>query len=773
MGEKVASLYVEIGANTDGLNKGLQETKSGLTSASSNFSNFLGVVAKGATAISAVGVTMSKAFELGDQGAQILQTQASFESLLKTVDGAPDTLQQMQAATQNTVSELDLMSSASAFLAGTTGTLGKTFADALPELSAVARAASVLNPAAGDASQAFERLALGIKKAEPELLDELGILLNLNQVFTEYGASVGKSAQDLTKAEKSQAMLNAVLSQGNTLVEQAAGVSVDAAVSIDRMQASVKNAADALLARFAPGIARAADGIYYFLTASEQLQSALSTSARDMAASSVTYTEYRNELKRAANDVGLFVDAAGDLYQVQVTGSRATAKLIQENYLLDQSEWALAKAAGAVGSAHDKLSGGMTMLGQGVEDSAKAWETYGERLTGIAASTGLVNDSMAQEAAMAAGVAAALEGTLSAATLAYNDSLTSLMGQHDELSAQLVDLQERGYSPTSEKVMELTEAINQNEQAQGQLLPQLQAVTSEFVFNQAAASMNSQTQLDLGRALGLVDEQSYALASAVQALTTTYDTNNDTVVSAAESSYQYGDSLLGIARAAQNLQAQGLPITLQAMEVELRKMGETRAADIVASLGQSADDGVQPMQDLSEAAEDVSGSSGDAADAVKDQNSAMNDTQSAASSAKSALDTLKPSVDNVYASLSAAAGAARDLAAGLRSIPKDTKIKVSTEGFSAAIAAINGLSSALNSIPTSITATVNVQTTSGTGGGGTGSGGGQSSIGAAQPEETEAKSGDTIFNVYNPLAAAILARQVGMEAEKRLNALMA
>jgi len=61
----------------------------------------------------------------------------------------------------------------------------------------------------------FNRIVQGTTKAEPELLDELGITLRLETAARKYGAQIGKNYQDLTTYEKSQAVLNETLRQAS------------------------------------------------------------------------------------------------------------------------------------------------------------------------------------------------------------------------------------------------------------------------------------------------------------------------------------------------------------------------------------------------------------------------------------------------------------------------------------------------------------------------------------------------------------------------------
>lgn len=65
-----------------------------------------------------------------------------------------------------------------------------------------------------DLTDSFNRLTRGAIKAEPELLDELGIIVRLQEASTDYGRAIGKTANELTTFEKSQAVVNAVLEQG-------------------------------------------------------------------------------------------------------------------------------------------------------------------------------------------------------------------------------------------------------------------------------------------------------------------------------------------------------------------------------------------------------------------------------------------------------------------------------------------------------------------------------------------------------------------------------
>jgi hypothetical protein len=84
--------------------------------------------------------------------------------------------------------------------------------DQLSRLGSVAKNASI---ALGrDLTDSFNRLVRGSTKGEPELLDELGIILRLETATERYGLAIGKTKDELSTFERSQAVTNEVLRQG-------------------------------------------------------------------------------------------------------------------------------------------------------------------------------------------------------------------------------------------------------------------------------------------------------------------------------------------------------------------------------------------------------------------------------------------------------------------------------------------------------------------------------------------------------------------------------
>jgi len=108
-----------------------------------------------------------------------------------------------------------------------------------------------------DVTDSFNRLVRGVTKAEPELLDELGVILRLNDANEKYAAKLGKSVSQLTQFEKSQAVANDVLEQTQEKYSNIIGSDTEVnqyaqlAKAFDDILISVKKVVDTIVGPFA------------------------------------------------------------------------------------------------------------------------------------------------------------------------------------------------------------------------------------------------------------------------------------------------------------------------------------------------------------------------------------------------------------------------------------------------------------------------------------------------------------------------------------------
>lgn len=83
------------------------------------------------------------------------------------------------------------------------------------ELAKVAQDSATL--ANMGSSEALEKLIMGIQTLQPEMLRTAGITVSAEQAYKEYAATIGKSAAELSQAEKKQALLNATIEAGTQI----------------------------------------------------------------------------------------------------------------------------------------------------------------------------------------------------------------------------------------------------------------------------------------------------------------------------------------------------------------------------------------------------------------------------------------------------------------------------------------------------------------------------------------------------------------------------
>ena len=82
------------------------------------------------------------------------------------------------------------------------------------QLERLASAAKNVSFALGrDLTDSYNRLIRGVTKAEPELLDELGIILRLDTALSKYSITVGKTVKELSAFERGQAVAAETLEQ--------------------------------------------------------------------------------------------------------------------------------------------------------------------------------------------------------------------------------------------------------------------------------------------------------------------------------------------------------------------------------------------------------------------------------------------------------------------------------------------------------------------------------------------------------------------------------
>lgn len=184
----------------------------------------------------AIAKVVTQVYNLAEAGAGLTRLQENFQTLA-TIGGESSTklLNSMREASMGAISDADLIATANkAMLLGVTANA--------EQMATLLQIATIRGRAMGiSTTQAFDDMARGIGRASPLILDNLGIIVDARKNYKEYGDMIGVAGNQLNKAQKSQALLTAVVRDGNKLLKESGGISEDTAISYERMEASWAN----------------------------------------------------------------------------------------------------------------------------------------------------------------------------------------------------------------------------------------------------------------------------------------------------------------------------------------------------------------------------------------------------------------------------------------------------------------------------------------------------------------------------------------------------
>jgi len=208
---------------TKGLDKGKKDAE-GLDNSFSSLAKTAKTVAIGFASVQA-GL---KAIEFAKLAAQTETVRRSFGNLAKEPDKM---LQAMKKATAGTISEMELMQKFNE-----AALLGLPL-ERFDEMLNVARGAAQATGQSMDFM--LNSIVTGLGRQSKLMLDNLGILVDVQTANESYAESIGKTASQLTDQEKKQAFVNETLRVGSENLDRLGGVTESSVDSFGRFNASL------------------------------------------------------------------------------------------------------------------------------------------------------------------------------------------------------------------------------------------------------------------------------------------------------------------------------------------------------------------------------------------------------------------------------------------------------------------------------------------------------------------------------------------------------
>lgn len=235
----------------------------------------------------------------------------SFDSLAASAGTSGDALlAALNEAAGGAVSNANIIKSANTALL----LLGSDVATQLPRLLEIAKASAAT--LGTDVGQVFDSLVTGISRNSIELIDNAGITIKSGEAYATYAASIGKSVDALSAAERQQAILNAVLTSGQTILDQTAGVGQTTSLTFQQFEAALANLTSAAGLLVATGLepiiaklAEAAGGAGEYIGSLLDLSDRIEGVSSVVAESGNSYQEYLNQVQSVNQEVAQFAQS--------------------------------------------------------------------------------------------------------------------------------------------------------------------------------------------------------------------------------------------------------------------------------------------------------------------------------------------------------------------------------------------------------------------------------------------------------------------------------
>lgn len=180
--------------------------------------------------------------ELGKRGSDVADLQSSFTALTGAIGESADVmLGKLRSAFGGTITDADLMQSANEALAkGAQLTAG--------HMDTLAKSARTMaDMVGGDAKASFDSMLSAIAKGNEKELRQLPInMANIEKSVKAHASALGVESKELTVSQRQHALRNAVLAEGNRILEQFGETTNDYTDNLAAIDVQVQNFTDSL-----------------------------------------------------------------------------------------------------------------------------------------------------------------------------------------------------------------------------------------------------------------------------------------------------------------------------------------------------------------------------------------------------------------------------------------------------------------------------------------------------------------------------------------------
>lgn len=482
-------LFVKLGVDSSGYEKGLHTAEGKAQSASSGISKAVTTMASvvGAAFAADKIISFGKAAidAASDLNETVSKSRVVFEDMSSSVERMGNT----------SATALGLSKNEAIAAAATYGNLFTSMGMTTQESAAMST--NLVKLAADFASfnnipvaEALDKIRAGLV-GETEPLKSLGVNINEASIKAEALAmGLYKGTGALSASAKAQASYNLILKQSTNAQGDFARTASGAANQQRILDAQLKDLTATLGQQLLPAwtkilnvVVQVVDTGNKVLNWGDNIQAVLQQHSEELVAAGGEWQEYAREMVRAQLASHGFVGTEAEVQEaIRLTEGGLNGLMKQWNFSTE-AQYANAQANKVLTAAYAANTAMMKNSTQGQEDYSRAVD-----LAGLASDNAKL-------------------------------SVDAFSRSQDDLALAARDL----------------------------LTNSMRPLTTELIYQQAAAGLDSAAALELARGLGLVDEKTYAATKKLQDLRTATDLNKDGMISAAEAANGFNQAVLDIA----------------------------------------------------------------------------------------------------------------------------------------------------------------------------------------------------------------------------------
>tara|TARA_R100000655_G_scaffold52345_5_gene90150 strand:- start:11643 stop:13445 length:1803 start_codon:yes stop_codon:yes gene_type:complete len=292
----IKDLFIKIGL------KGDKKAKKGINGLAGAFGAMSKAAMKAAAVFYAAKGIITGIQKTIEVSSKLTAVENGFRSLEKGIKGTGDTLKKLQKATDGTVNSIDLMTQANnAMLLGVF--------ESNDQMAEAFDVAQRLGAALGqDTLFGVESLVTGMGRQSKLMLDNLGIMVDVEEANKRHAETLGKSSKELTDQEKKAAFNNETMRQAKLLVESLGEEQLTTSDRINILKSSTINMAGVLGKALTPAFNASLDVMSSF---SNQVSNAVNTLSK---------LDFAETGKNIIKSIDALLTAVGDSFMLVFDG---------------------------------------------------------------------------------------------------------------------------------------------------------------------------------------------------------------------------------------------------------------------------------------------------------------------------------------------------------------------------------------------------------------------------------------------------------------------